>query len=95
MRRYAADILFAASLLPGMRATWSGPRLSSAACGSTFLRGGVAGGTSPTCPMPPAVRPWVLLAHAHDTVTLVGYRGPALARSAVARITMIAASNLM
>ena len=34
--------------------------------------------------LPPAVRPWVLLAHAEDSVTLCGYRGPALARSAAA-----------
>ena len=34
--------------------------------------------------LPRAVRPWVLLAHRDDAVTLVGYRGPALIRSAVA-----------
>ena len=28
-----------------------------------------------------AVRPWVLLAHPHDAVRLVAYRGPALLRS--------------
>ena len=34
--------------------------------------------------LPAAVRPWVLLAHRGDAVTLTGYRGPALVRSAVA-----------
>ena len=34
--------------------------------------------------LPSKVRPWVVLAHSGDRVTLTGYRGPALVRSAVA-----------
>ena len=36
--------------------------------------------------LPPAVRPWVLLAHRGDAVSLIGYRGPAVVRSAIAAV---------